>query len=467
VSLALWVVASNLLLRVLTALGLSGNAALIATCAYALHPIQVEAVSWATGRKDVLALLLSCCAVLAHLRAARGSDRHAWLARIAYLLAALSKTSVLPLPALLLLADVCLRRRSLRQAITHQLPSLALGAGLGVYVIVLWRGEQMLRESAAKGGASLNRVVATLGHQLGTALWPSSISPMYSTEAVTSASTLSWLACGSLLAAGWTAWRCGAGRALFSLGAFALLLLPVSNAIPMYFPYQDRYLSLPLFGLCFGLGAALDATTGAARRGAITLAVGLVLALALRCVQYQGAWQSELRLWGHAVRTQPDAYYASLKLGEVRRRAGDLYGAIRAYQQLLRIDPRRKQGHAALLEAVALRDEKLRGLAPSRAELYAKSYYDALDDADALRALSARMLQSGHVRALELPLGRALQLRPVPDDVLEHAAMAQLAQGQPSVALFYVRQLRRPTQDAALRTLADDARRRLTGAPIL
>ena len=117
----------------------------------------------------------------------------------------------------------------------------------------------------------------------------------------------------------------GARRAVFTLAAFGLLLLPVSNALPMLFPYQDRYLSLPSVALAFGFGALFDTATAIAKgRWPIALFGVIVVALGLRCVQYQGEWSSEARLWGHAASTQPDAYYAFMKLGEVRRRAGNL-----------------------------------------------------------------------------------------------------------------------------------------------
>jgi tetratricopeptide (TPR) repeat protein len=462
-SLLLWLVAANLVLLALMQLGCSASAALIAAAVCALHPVQVEAVSWATGRKDVLAMTFSCSCILLHARSERASDRCAWLERLAYVFAVLSKTTALPLPAVLVLADVTLRKRPLRQALAREVPSLLLGAGLSVYVVLLWQQEQMIRPSSGW----LGRVVATFGHQLGTALWPSSTSPMYSTEAVALVSGSAVLASVALLVAGSLAVSGGAGRAVFSLGAFTLLMLPVSNAIAMYFPYQDRYLSLPLLGLCFGLAAALDAVPTRARRAALSLGAALVVVLGLRCWQYQGEWQSEVRLWGHAASTQTDAYYALMKLGEVRRRAGDLYGAIRAYQHLLQLDPKRTMGHAALLQAVALRDEKLRRLAPSQAERYAREYYDALEDPEALRELAAHLLQAGYLRTTELPLAKAFALQPVSDAVLEHAADVQFAEGRPSLGLFYLGQMRRATQRADLRGLAEGARRQLAAAPVL
>ncbi|RMH21489.1 MAG: hypothetical protein D6701_02380, partial [Gemmatimonadetes bacterium] len=52
VSLALWCGALLLVRRVMLAWGLGRTAALLATLAYGLHPVQVEAVTWATGRKE-------------------------------------------------------------------------------------------------------------------------------------------------------------------------------------------------------------------------------------------------------------------------------------------------------------------------------------------------------------------------------------------------------------------------------
>jgi hypothetical protein len=192
-----------------------------------------------------------------------------------------------------------------------------------------------------------------------------------------------------------------------------------------------------------------------------------VIALALRTVQYEGVWQSETRLWGHAARTQPSAYYAWTKLGEVRRKQGDLYGAILAYEQLVRLDPQRKLGYAALFEAVALRDEKLHAIAPSHAEDYAKAFYAALDDAEDLRQLAGRLLRAGYVRAFELPMGRALQLAPMPDDALEHAAALQFEHNQPAVALFYLERMQRPTQQPVLQALAQRARALRGNGPAL
>lgn len=469
VNLALWVLAANVLFLALRRMELGVVPAALAALAFAVHPVQVEAVSWATGRKDVWAALFAFAALLSHLHARTWGDRYAWLARAGFACAALSKTTALPWPVVLWLVDVCLRGERPGRAFRMQLPSLALACGLAPWVLLTWSEHEMIRTASTPGGVAL-RVANTLAHQLATALWPHATAPMYSTRAlyalspVLAACALVYLAALGLVA------RAQARRVLFVLLAFAVLLAPVSNAVPMVFPWQDRYLSLPLFSLAFALGVALDASHASFKHASTSLPMLLgtvvVLALGARTVQYQGAWSSELRLWGHAARTQPAAYYAWMKLGEVRRESGDLDGAIRAYSRMLQLEPGHKLGYAALCQAAALRDERIRDLAPSRAEIYAKALYASLDDAEALRALGARMLASGHVRTLEIPLARALALSPFPDDVLQHAATSHFQAGRSTVGLFYLRQMRVATRNPGLLRIQAAAREAFAGAPV-
>jgi hypothetical protein len=465
-SLLLWIVAANVVLAGMRALGLALGFAVLATLACMLHPVQVEAVAWGAGRKDALALLFASAAILMHVRSQRFGDRAAWLSRGAFVCAALSKTSVLPLPAVLWLYDVLLRRTSLKRATLAQLPSFALAAALTPVVISTWQSNQMIR--GVQIGSAPSRFVATIAHLLGTALWPSSTSPMYSTRAFAHPSAGAWLLVAVLLGVLVYAARKHAWRAGFALLAFITLALPVCNIVPMVFPWQDRYLSLPLWALAFGFGAALSALAKPPRNRAPSAAattapsvIGalLVAALCLRTVQYQGMWRSELRLWTHAASTQPDAFYSWMKLGQVRREHDDLEGAIAAYEQLVALEPTFKLGHSARFLAVALKDERDNGIAPSRAEAFARQFHGALDDAAALRALSGRLLTAGYLQTLKLSLGRALDIEPFPDEVLESAALARLKAGQSGVARFYVDRMKEPPKDPRLGLLRDPSRR--------
>ena len=99
---------------------------MIATLAFGLHPVQVEAVSWASGRKDVLALLFAGRACCCHLRADRRLASTRRCRARAFLLAALSKTTVLPLPRCSCWPMCCCAGAPWREALRAQAASLLL-----------------------------------------------------------------------------------------------------------------------------------------------------------------------------------------------------------------------------------------------------------------------------------------------------------------------------------------------------
>lgn len=468
VNLALWVLALVLVRRVMVALGLPIVAATFAALVYGLHPVQVEAVTWATGRKEIVALAFACASVLAHVRATGAWDRWAWLSRGAFVLAAMAKTTVLPLPVVLWLADVLLRDVKLRDATVRAVPGIAIAAAWSVLVVTIWTGHEMIRPDAG-GGTSTGRVAlvaSTLTHYLSTAFFPSALSPVYPIDRHGEIAVTAFAGPLVIAAAIALAWKVRARRALFALLAFLALLGPVSNVVPVYFQVQDRYLSLPLFALAFGAGAALDfvlarAGAGAKKRGttarrlALALAGALVALLAARTVQYEGAWSSDGRLWLHATATHPDAFYAWMKLGEYRRDRGDFANAIAAYRRAVDAAPDLRLGHGALFYALALRDERRYGIEPSRAAELTNRFLVAADDPEQLRAIASQMVVARYREAALFPLGRALAIAPIADDRLERAALIQLQRGNDWLARYYLQHMQSPPMAPALRALAD------------
>src|SRR5438445_475708 len=88
----------------------SGVAALV----FAIHPLRVESVAWATERRDVLSGLFYLVTILMYLRAcergARGRGSY-WLSVAVFVCALLSKSMVVNLPVVLLILDVYPLRR--------------------------------------------------------------------------------------------------------------------------------------------------------------------------------------------------------------------------------------------------------------------------------------------------------------------------------------------------------------------
>jgi tetratricopeptide (TPR) repeat protein len=99
---------------------------------FAVHPIQTEAVVWATGMKDLLCGFFCMATILAHLAGANkigAAAKKNNLAELALFLAALlSKPSAVVLPAIIVLLDILILRRPLKQSVISMIPALVLAA---------------------------------------------------------------------------------------------------------------------------------------------------------------------------------------------------------------------------------------------------------------------------------------------------------------------------------------------------
>src|SRR3989475_7927741 len=117
-------VVRRILTRALPSLSERGHALAVsagfAALVFAIHPLRVESVAWATERRDVLSGLFYLVTILVYLRACEREERGRrwhWLAVATFVCALLSKSMVVNLPIVLLILDVYPLRR--------------LGGGLG------------------------------------------------------------------------------------------------------------------------------------------------------------------------------------------------------------------------------------------------------------------------------------------------------------------------------------------------
>lgn len=452
-NLLFWIAIVLLLARLFERLGLSLAAASVAAALFAAHPSAMEIVGWGTGRKDLVALLFSMLAMHAHLDAKGPWDGAAWRSRLFFLLAMLGKTASMPLPFALFAIDVWCGRRAPRQAAVQQAPTLAIAALLGGLVLWIWHSHDLIRGTGSDATQiAWVLIPATLTHYLHVAFFPDALSPMYAFERDVPSTTLDVVLGPAIFALALLfAWRIrekSQVHALFGAGLLVALLYlaPVSNLVPLYFQWADRYLVWMLLGLVLAVGALLEllfagAGDGAARRVGLVGGV-LVLALTARSVQYAEVWSSDLRLWGHAVTMQPRSYYAWMKLGEVHRDGRHFGPALDAYAHAIEIAPDLRLGHAAFAYTLGLRDESQHDLTPSRALEHSERFLRRMDDAEALRDLAADMADQGYRRAMTYVLARSFDLEPPREDQLEHAVAVQLRNGNLWLARFYLSRMR-------------------------
>jgi tetratricopeptide (TPR) repeat protein len=333
---------------------------------FLVHPIAVESVAWVDELKNTLSLPLLLAAMIFYLEyderrtgpaAAGASPRRAGyaLALLCFLLAMLSKSSVVMFPCVILL-HAWWRRGAVRPAdLLASAPFFAVSLSLGLVAIWFQRhhgfgGTQVI----VFGGlpTRLARAGVIAAFYLGKCCLPAGLMPIYPRWPIGPAAPLAflpWIAGGLGFAWCWRR-RTGWGRpVVFGLGFFLLNVAPVLGFIPishMRFTWtMDHLVYVPLVGLvglaAAGVGAADARLAGfPGRRAALLAGAGVgVVALAAASRAYAAIFRDEQVFWSYAVEHNPQAWLADNNLGNLFLDRGDAAAAVGYYQRALRLNP--------------------------------------------------------------------------------------------------------------------------------
>ena len=379
VSLAIYIgavlLAREWLLRAFPSSSLTAE---LAAWLFALHPVHVESAAWIAGRKDVLALFFVAAALLAH----RALDPRArrLAVPILTLLACLSKSMAVVVPALLVADDWLARRRP--DPIELGASALAAAGALAVHLHV---GSSVGMLAPLPGGsraaafATMGPVVLRyLGLSLGVV--PGSIAyEVPERSALDPVGLGAWaFVCALGVAAALIARR-GDRVPAFALAWLGIALAPVSQVLaPLQNLMADRYLVVAVLGPCVlvGWGIAEIASRGA-RPGLVRgLAASLVIgASALALLRVQSFADPEL-LWTEASERAPSRPLGPYQLGTLHQERGELDRAEAAFREALRRDAmrtdagRRSANNLAILLARSERTDEATTLLERAVERY-------------------------------------------------------------------------------------------------
>jgi tetratricopeptide (TPR) repeat protein len=357
--------------------------ALVAGLLFALHPLATEAVTYVSGRRDVLSTCLYLGALAVALRAGRDAapGTGAMTAMSLLLICGIwTKETVTTFPAALLLVDWARRarfcaRRLVLHALAWAVAALGIAAALGT--------PGLIAAPAAAGPLELVLTVPRyVARYLGLSLLPLSQSIDYSFAAIPPSTgplspwtTLPALALVlGLAAAGlWGLARARQGGeprpapALLAIGLLWFLgtLAPVLQIVPIPERFAERFAYLPLVGIVLCLAAGLAALCRWERVLGLGAAGILCLAALGGTVARNRDWGSPLALWTAAVRAQPRAARAHLAranalkdLGVATKSQSVLREALEEYTQAVSIfeeEPDVPLHHGSILQALTLR----------------------------------------------------------------------------------------------------------------
>ena len=135
----------------------------------------------------------------------------------------------------------------------------------------------------------------------------------------------------------------------FAVGTvfFVLAMLPTSNLVPIFRPIADRYLYLPMAGLCLAL-ASIICNLKTSKFLIISFIAIVSLSLCYYTVQRELVWQSGFSLWQDTVKKNPYSFTGNTNLGYAFFDGGEFEKAIRYFTKASQLNPAEPEPIAGL-----------------------------------------------------------------------------------------------------------------------
>ena len=385
----------------------SATAALL----FAIHPLRVESVAWATERRDVLSAFFALSSILAYLGAIEGARFRAryWGAVLLFVCALLSKATTMTVPAVLAILNVYPLKRlggnggwwseEARRVYRELLPFALLSAGAAVLSIVA------LHPPSQLGLAQKLAVSAfSLAFYWRKTLVPIALAPLYEmpqhVDPTEARFVASYAAIAALAVVAWMARR-RAPALTAAIAVFVVITLPMLGVVqngPQIAADRYTYHAAPALAI---LGATAFLMLPRPRALISIVGLGVLLAFlgALTWTQTE-YWRGPETVWSRVLEVDSTSAIAQSAMANVR------------YQQ-----DRVSEGIAFSERAVAL--------APDYAEAH-------------------NGLGVGYARANRVPdaikeYRRALDLKPNSDEVENNLGIAMASAGSLDSAIAHYR----------------------------
>ena len=138
----------------------------------------------------------------------------------------------------------------------------------------------------------------------------------------------------------------------FGIWWFLITLFPVYNLIPLFNPFAERYLYLPLQGFCAAVAVVLNdflksrlSRPRAAKMVTPLLVITIVGLYSTMTIARNRDWKDGLTLWSKTVKSSPHSSVAHGSLGHAYQQLGRLDEAIEEYKRAIAIYPDDYKAH--------------------------------------------------------------------------------------------------------------------------
>jgi tetratricopeptide (TPR) repeat protein len=437
----------------------------LAALLFAIHPLRVESVAWATERRDLLSGFFLLCAVLCYLRANGGREAnrlgHWWMigAGVSYGASLLSKAAGVSLPVVLLVLDIYPLKRlgsssgwwtqAARRVWKEKVPFIIMAVAAGVVASVAQHQTGAMKYLADYGVfPRILQALFGLAFYLWKTIIPVGLSPLYETPAILD-SLVPALVVSAVLVLALTIIlvmlrrRWPAGLAVWV--CYLAFIAPVSGLVqsgPQF--VADRYSYLACLGwavlgvgglFCFLRYWAGEKIAPRLLVGIGVLAVTVLSALAVLTWQQTLVWRDSQSVWRQVLRIDPKSSIAWNNLGNVLLERGEVKEAIEHYKKALEIKPDYADAHFDL--AVAFNEA---GQLQAAVEQFQRGLEFDPQNAKARHLLGVAHARLGEIGKAVEEFRRSLTLSPGQSMVHFDLGTALVIQGRLDEAVDHFRQ---------------------------
>jgi len=398
---------------------------------FALHPLHVESVAWASERKDTLSTFFGLLSLIAYVRyaEARSISRYAWVV-ITLALGLLAKPMLVTWPFVMLLLDywalqLTTRGRStslgttVKKLVLEKIPLFTLvAASVIITFLAQSHGGAVRTFAAAPVGFRLSNALVSYVKYLLLTFWPNNLAVYYPLPPM---GTPTWQVIGAaFLLIGITA-LCFFQRRirpylivgwLWFLGT----LVPVIGFVQVGGQTMaDRYFYIPSIGLFIAIVFGL---ADFARSWHVTpplslgIAAGVLLILATLTNAQIQRWRDSFTLFEHTLAVTPPNLHIEHNLGLALGGSGRYDEAAAHFEKALRIDPNFYDG----LVGMGVTRE-FQGRLPEAIDYFQAAIRSQPDTPTAHLQLGRLLWKQNSDQAALEEIGRASQLAPKDADI--------------------------------------------------
>lgn len=322
--------------------------ALLAALLFSVHPLHVEPVAFVMARNVVLSGIFFFLSIGCYCRYMEGYRKN-WnysLALAFFVAAGLSKATTIILP-LMLLTILVLHPLKRKKDFLLLLPFFAVGGGFFLLHRTVALTSGMMNPSIIRfGSGNLFSRFATaiempffyiqkflLPFGLSVEYHPSFSTSFRDAKSVGALIVLAAVATAVLLSRKKYPW------AFFGLLSYLAMLLPVLNLFPTHPVVADRYMYLPLFGLCVMTAAILVRLHSISRFASMGCAMIVIVSWGILTMGNIKVWRDDVSLFSHAIASDRQATQARINLASVLFDRKDWERAQKVLLELQAVDP--------------------------------------------------------------------------------------------------------------------------------